>query len=350
MHPQRTFVALNSHNTPTAGFVTDTEWTFPAGACESAIAQAVGKEHFASFDAERIAVTLLGDSIYTNPLMLGFAWQRGRIPLSQAALMRAMELNGVQVANNQAAFEWGRRCAHDLAAVQAVFKATQVIEFVKHPSLDEIVAKRVEFLTGYQNAAYAEHYQNFVRKVQSAETPVGGDLALTRAVAKYLFKLMAYKDEYEVARLHTDGAFRVKLDAMFEGDFKLKFHLAPPLLASRNEKGELQKSQFGPWMYRAFKLLAQFKGLRGGVLDIFGYTAERREERALILEYRQDIEGLLGTLGQTNRDLAVAFARVPEQIRGYGHVKARHLKSVRLEWQQLLVRYRQNCASADHAP
>jgi indolepyruvate ferredoxin oxidoreductase len=349
MHPERTFVALNSHNTPTAGFVTDTEWTFPAGACESAIAQAVGKDHFASFDAERIAVAVIGDSIYTNPLMLGFAWQKGRIPLSQAALMKAMELNGVQVANNQAAFEWGRRCAHDLVAVQALFKATQVIEFVKRPSLDETVSKRVEFLTGYQNAAYAEQYQSFVRKVQAAETPLGGDLALTKAVAKYLFKLMAYKDEYEVARLHTDGAFRAKVKSMFEGDFKLNYHLAPPLLASRNDKGELQKSQFGPWIYRAFKVLALFKGLRGTALDIFGYTEERREERGLVRDYRRDVESLLATLSADNRSSAAEFARVPEQIRGYGHVKARNLHAARLQWKELLERYSQGTIAAGKA-
>ena len=339
MHPQRTFVALNSHSTPTASFVTNTEWAFPAGACESAIAQAVGKDHFASFDAEQIATAVLGDSIYTNPLLLGFAWQKGRIPLSHAALMRAMELNGVQVANNQAAFEWGRRCAYDLPAVQALFKATQVIEFVKRPSLEETVTKRVEFLTAYQNAAYAEQYHRFVRRVQAAETPLGGDLALTKAVAKYLFKLMAYKDEYEVARLHTDGTFRAKVDAMFEGDFKLNYHLAPPLLASRNDKGELQKKQFGPWMYRAFKVLARLKGLRGTALDIFGYTEERREERALVRDYRRDVDSMLVTLDAGNRDTAAALARVPEQIRGYGHVKARNLEAARKQWKDLLDRY-----------
>lgn len=349
MHPERTFVALNNHNTPTAGFVTNTEWAFPGGACESAIAQAVGAEHFASFDAERIATAVLGDSIYTNPLLLGFAWQKGRIPLSQAALMRAMELNGVQVANNQAAFEWGRRCAHDLASVQALFKATQVIEFVKRPSLDETVAKRVEFLTGYQNATYAEQYQGFVRKVQAAETPLGGDLALTKAVAKYLFKLMAYKDEYEVARLHTDGSFRAKVESMFEGDFKLNYHLAPPLLASRNDKGELQKSQFGPWMYRAFKVLAQFKGLRGTPMDIFGYTEERREERALVRDYLRDVESMLSTLNADNRGAAAEFARLPEQIRGYGHVKARNLHAARLQWKELLERYSQGVVALDKA-
>ena len=159
----------------------------------------------ASFDAEQVAVQLIGDSIYTNPLLLGFAWQKGRVPLAYASLIRAIELNGVQVENNKAAFEWGRRCAHNLAEVQALFKAAQVIEFVKKPSLAEMLNKRIAFLTAYQNAAYAQAYQDFVEKVRAAEAPLG-KTTLTEAVTRYLFKLMAYKDEYEVARLHTDKA------------------------------------------------------------------------------------------------------------------------------------------------
>jgi indolepyruvate ferredoxin oxidoreductase len=189
----------------------------------------VGAELVGSFDAEQVAVQLLGDSIYTNPLLLGFAWQKGRVPLSHAALMRAMELNGVQIDNNKAAFEWGRRCAHDLAAVQSLFAAAQVIEFVKKPGLTEMVAKRVEFLTGYQDAAYAAQYRAFVDKVQAAEARLGSSTRLAEAVARYLFKLMAYKDEYEVARLHTDKAFTDKIAAMFEGDYRIVHHMAPPL-------------------------------------------------------------------------------------------------------------------------
>lgn len=168
------------------------------------------------------------------------------MPLTLASLMRAMELNGVQVENNKAAFEWGRRCAHDLPAVQALFQAAQVIQFVKKPALADMIAKRVDFLTGYQNAAYAADYQAFVQKVQAAEAQLGTTTRLTEAVARYLFKLMAYKDEYEVARLHTDKAFMDKIAAQFEGDFKLVHHLAPPLSAAKNEKGELVKSPIAP--------------------------------------------------------------------------------------------------------
>jgi indolepyruvate ferredoxin oxidoreductase len=208
MQQGRTYVALNTHGTPTAAFVKNPEWQFPGGSCEAAIRASVGDALVGAFDAEQVAEQLLGDSIYTNPLMMGYAWQAGRIPLSHAAIMRAIELNGVQIDNNKAAFEWGRRCAHDLAAVQALFKAQAVIQFVKRPSLADTIATRVAFLTGYQDAAYAAQYKAFVEKVQAAEAPLGGGTALTEAVARYLFKLMAYKDEYEVARLHTDAALQ----------------------------------------------------------------------------------------------------------------------------------------------
>ncbi len=340
MQPGRTFVALNTHGTPTATFVRNPDWQFPTGHCESAIAAAVGAELVGSFDAEQVAVQLLGDSIYTNPLMLGYAWQKGRVPLTHASLMRAMELNGVQVENNKAAFEWGRRCAHDLAAVQALFQAAQVIQLVRKPALADMLAQRVEFLTGYQNAAYAAQYQSFVHKVQAAEAPLGSSMRLAEAVARYLFKLMAYKDEYEVARLHTDKAFTDKIAAQFEGDYKLVHHLAPPLMAQRNSKGELVKRPFGPWMRSAFGLLARMKGLRGTAFDIFGRTEERRTERALIQQYRACVEELLQGLTPERLALAVQIASIPEDIRGYGHVKERHLQAARARWDALMAQWR----------
>ncbi|GAA4426149.1 indolepyruvate ferredoxin oxidoreductase family protein [Acidovorax lacteus] len=346
MQPGRTYVALNSHGTPTAAFVNNPNWQFPGASCDDALAAAVGAEGVGRFDAEEVAVQLLGDSIYTNPIMLGYAWQKGRIPLTLASLMRAMELNGVQVDNNKAAFEWGRRCAHDLAAVRALYQAAQVIAFVKKPSLAEMVAKRVEFLTGYQNAAYAGEYQAFVAKVQAAEAPLGNGTRLTEAVARYLFKLMAYKDEYEVARLHTDAAFTAKIEGMFEGDYKVVHHLAPPMLARKNERGELVKQAYGPWMRKAFGLLARLKGLRGTAFDPFGRTEERRTERALIAEYRACIEELLRSLTADNLALAVEIARIPEDIRGYGHVKERHLAAARPRWAALMERWRNPAASA----
>ena len=341
MQPGRTYVALNTHGTPAAAFVHNPNWQFPADGCDAAVAATVGRELVGAFDAEQVASQLLGDSIYTNPLMLGYAWQKGRVPLSRAALMRAMELNGVQIDNNKAAFEWGRRCAHDLAAVQALFAAAQVIQFVKKPGIAELVDKREQFLTAYQNASYAAEYRAFVDKVRAAEGQHGSSTKLTEAVARYLFKLMAYKDEYEVARLHTDASFAAKIDGMFEGDYRVVHHLAPPVLAKTNDKGELVKKSYGPWMRKAFRVLARMKGLRGTAFDPFGRTEERRTERALIVEYRACIDELLSGLTADNLALAAEVARIPEDIRGYGHVKERHLKAARAKWAGLMGEWRQ---------
>ncbi|CAB5644768.1 indolepyruvate ferredoxin oxidoreductase family protein [Comamonas aquatica] len=348
MQNGRTFVALNSHGTPTAAFVHNPDWQFPGGSCEAAIAGAVGPGLVGCFDAEQAAVQLLGDSIYTNPLMLGYAWQKGRVPLTRAALMRAMELNGVQVANNQAAFEWGRRCAHNLAEVEALYRTAQVIQFVKKTGLQELVAQREQFLTGYQNAAYAAQYRSFVDQVQAAEGRLGSSTRLTEAVARYLFKLMAYKDEYEVARLHTDPAFTAKIADMFDGDYKLVHHLAPPLSAAKDAQGHLVKKSYQPWIRSAFGVLAKLKGLRGTPLDLFGRTAERQTERALIVEYRDCIAQLLPQLTADKLELAVQIARIPEDIRGYGHVKERHLAAARSKWQGLMQQWQAPQPGAQH--
>ena len=346
MQPGRTYVALNSHAAPTATFVGNPDWQSPAARCATALAEAVGHGALGSFDAEKASTALLGDSIYANPMMLGYAWQKGRVPLSHASLMRAMELNGVQVARNQEAFEWGRRCAHDLEAVRALYQASQVIQFVKKPSLEEMLDKRVEFLTAYQNAAYAQQYRDFVAKVRAAEEPLAQGTRLSQAVARYLFKLMAYKDEYEVARLHTEAAFTQKISEMFEGDYKLVHHLAPPGFAKKDEQGHLLKKSYGPWMRKAMGWLAGMKGLRGTALDPFGRTEERRTERALIVEYRQCIETLLAGLTADKLALAVEIASIPEDIRGYGHVKEHHLAAARIKWQSLMTRWNGSAAAA----
>jgi indolepyruvate ferredoxin oxidoreductase len=350
MRAGRTHVALNSNSAPTAAFVKNADWVNPSAQCVADIARAVGTEQVAAFDADALAIQVLGDSIYTNPMMLGFAWQKGWIPLQLASLMRAIELNAVAVVQNKAAFEWGRRAAHDSAKVQKTLNPGQVIAFTPRikQTLEVLVQRRTAFLTDYQNAAYAQSYASFVDTVRAAEAALGlGDkLPLTEAVARYLFKLMAYKDEYEVARLHTDPGFQAKVNAMFEGNFTLQYHLAPPLLARKNDQGELQKVNFGPWMRTAFKVLASLKGLRGTALDVFGRTDERRQERALIGEYRAAVESMLPTLSAANRDAAAAFARVPEQIRGYGHIKARHLAAARTQWDTLLALYQQPQAQA----
>jgi indolepyruvate ferredoxin oxidoreductase len=341
MQGGRTYVALNSHGTPTAAFVRDPNWQFPQGGCEAALEQTVGSQAVGSFDAEEVAVQLLGDSIYTNPMILGYAWQKGRVPLTRAAIRRAIELNGVQVENNLAAFEWGRHCAHDTAAVRALYQARQVIQIVKKPSLDELVARRVEFLRAYQDAAYAQQYLQFVERVRAAEAPLGSGTRLAEAVARYLFKLMAYKDEYEVARLHTDPAFEARIAQMFEGDYKLVHHLAPPAIAKRNARGELVKQPFQPWVRTAMRALARLKFLRGTAFDPFGRTEERRTERALVGQYRACIEELLPALAAGNLAQAAEIARLPEEIRGYGHVKERHLAAARAKWDKLMVAWRE---------
>jgi len=239
--------------------------------------------------------------------------------------------------------------------VAALFKTAQVIEFVKKPSLDEMIAKRVEFLTGYQDADYAAQYRAYVAKVRAAEAAAGtadNSTRLTEAVARYLFKLMAYKDEYEVARLHTDAAFTAKIESMFEGDYKLVHHLAPPLTAKRNAKGELVKRPFGPWLRKGFGVLAKLKTLRGTPLDVFGHTEERRTERKLIDEYRASVDEVLrGGLAAGERlALAVEIARIPETIRGYGHVKVRHLVAARGKWDGLMQQWRAGAAASASPP
>jgi len=206
--------------------------------------------------------------------------------------------------------------------------------------VEALVARRAEFLTGYQNAAYAEEYKAFVGRVQQVESAVGKSTGLAETVARYLFKLMAYKDEYEVARLHTDRTFLDRVEGMFEGDYKLNYHLAPPLLAKKNTKGQLQKQKFGPWMLTGFRFLAKLKGLRGTALDVFGRTEERKTERALIGEYRASIEEVLKGLRADNHALALEIASLPEQIRGYGHVKERNLAAARTRWTELMGKWR----------
>ncbi|MDO9217544.1 MAG: 2-oxoacid:acceptor oxidoreductase family protein, partial [Lacisediminimonas sp.] len=287
MGEQRTRAAINSHGTPTAAFVRNPDWQFPAQPARAEIERACGSGQADFLDATRLATALMGDSIATNMFMLGYAWQKGWLPLSEAAIARAIVLNDVSVEFNQQSFHWGRVAAHDLPAVERIAQANvpaQVIEFRRSPGLEDVIATRERFLLAYQDAAYARQYRGLVDRVRQAELALGEpgrSLRLSEAVAKYLFKLMAYKDEYEVARLHANTGFEAKIAAMFEGDYKIRFHLAPPLLAKRDANGHLQKKEYGPWMMKAFRALAAMRFLRGTVLDVFGYTEERRTERAL---------------------------------------------------------------------
>ena len=337
----RTHIALNAHATPTAAFVKNADWQDPSLACVAEIERAAGSG-VSAFDADTVATRLMGDSLYTNPVMLGYAWQKGWLPLERGSLLRAIELNAVAVEQNKTAFEWGRHAAHDWAAVQALLGGEQVLQWQRATPLDEVIARRAAFLGEYQNAAYARRYQDFVARVQAAEAALG-KTTLTLAVAKNLFKLMSYKDEYEVARLQRDRAFLARIQSQFEGDFQVHYHLAPPLLARRNERGELQKRKFGPATRWAFQLLSACKGLRGTPLDIFGFTSERKQERALIADYRGSIEEVLAALAPHNHAAALQLAQVPEQIKGFGHVKERNALAARARWTEAMAAFR--CAA-----
>ena len=337
--PGRTVAVINTHQQPPGPFAQNPDWQFPAEQIRSLIEESVGgRSHF--IDATRLATALLGDSIATNLFMLGFAFQKGLIPLQEESILKAIELNGVAVDFNKQAFNWGRRAALNLAQVESIALPAKPIVVQMPQNLETLIRRRVAFLTEYQNTVYAKRYEDLVAKVRDAEAASGTGEALSKAVAKYLFKLMAYKDEYEVARLYTSGDFEKRLKDSFEGDFKVTYNLAPPLLAKHDAKGHLVKARYGSWMNAAFKVLAKFKGLRGTALDPFGYTAERKMERGLVQDYETLIVELLVNMTQKNYPTAVKLASLPEQIRGFGHVKERNVAAVSLERDRLLQQFR----------
>ena len=338
MREGQTQVVMNSHHAPTAAFISRPDWEFPAQQCESSIQRTVGQERCAIVDAQSLAEQLLGDAIFANPLLLGVAWQRGLIPLTRQSIFLAMELNAVAVEKNKQAFDWGRRAALDPELLRRA-PDTQPIRFLPRSSLESRIEKRKAFLSSYQNAQYAETYTEFVARVQSAEQALGQGLRLTEAVMRGLFKLMAYKDEYEVARLHTDREFLDQIARDFEPGYRIAHYLAPPLLSRRNLRGELIKRRFGPWVRPLMSMLAALRFLRGSPLDVFGYTEERRAERALIAQYRDCIESLLSDLSAENLELAIKIAAIPDSIRGYGHVKERHLQTARGQWTSLMQQW-----------
>ncbi len=327
---------VNSHEAATAEFTRNPDAQVPGAAMREAIIEAVGAAKTQFVDATRLATRLLGDSIATNLFMLGYAYQKGLVPVSAEAINKAIELNGVAVQLNQQAFLWGRRAAHDLAAVERL-AAPKVVEAPRCQSLEEIVEDRAQRLSAYQNAAYAARYHELVERVRQADTDA--EQRLSKAVARYYFKLLAYKDEYEVARLYSDAAFRKQLEAQFEGDYQLQFHLAPSWLSKPDPvTGQPRKRAFGPWMFKAFAVLARFKFLRGTLLDPFGHSAERKLERELIEDYEATVAYLLAELNAGNYRTAVALAEIPEQIRGYGHVKEAALAKAREQAAQLKAR------------
>jgi indolepyruvate ferredoxin oxidoreductase len=349
IRPDRTRILVNSDVAPTATFIHTPNWRPPVADLNAVLQGAAGSGNVETIDAAELALGLLGDAIYANALMMGYAYQKGWIPLGQAALERAIELNGQQVTHNLAAFAWGRRAAVSLSEVQALIGTASIVEMKRPVSeLEALVTVRTKFLTQYQNARYAAQYKELVDKVAQAERAATGTTRLATAVARYYFKLMAYKDEYEVARLYSDGEFLNKINAQFEGDWKLNFYLAPPLLAKRDAQGHLVKRAFGPGMLKAFTLLARLRFLRGTALDLFGYTAERCAERELIREYRDTLTTILSKLNRGNLDAAVALASLPEEVSGYGHIKEEAMAKAAQQRVQLLRQFSAAVVSLDN--
>ncbi len=392
----RSNVVLNSYEAMPGTFTTRPDMQFPAADIISAVRTALGGRDPLIIDATQIATALIGDAIAANLFILGYAWQQGFVPISFDAIMRAVELNGAAVEMNKTAFAWGRLAVIDLPAVveaagivrnaptaaestpnalrllaptaseghesglDAQRTSLRSADELRHVpanassrdwfmplddtrlsrSLDEVIARRISFLSDYQNIIYAKRYGDFIAKVRDTEQKKApGSTDLSEAVARYAFKLMAYKDEYEVARLYTTGDFQKRVAQQFEGDYKMKFNLAPPLLSKKNADGHLIKKEYGPWVFTIFKVMAKLRFLRGSAFDIFGRTEERKMERKLIEDYFATVEGLLGKLDAGNVALATEIASIPEHIRGYGHVKEAHFHKAKAREAELLLKY-----------
>ena len=342
LNRETSHAVVNSHLSPTAEFTRNADAVFPLHAMQQSILDELEPERGHFVDATKLATALLGDAIFANFFLLGVAYQQGLVPLGAAAIEQAIELNGVAVEQNRQALLWGRRYALDPAAVRraaGLDRERQADD--DETGLDDLLARFAASLTAYQDRALATRFLAAVERVRAAEETwrqrsTDGELPLTEAVARSYHKLLAYKDEYEVARLFSNGDFERALDARFEGDYRLRFHLAPPLLARRDpHTGRPRKREFGGWVMPLFRLLAKLKKLRGGAFDPFGYSAERRAERALIVDYERDLERLLANLGPDNLDAAIAIARLPQKIRGFGPVKLAGIESAAEQRQRL---------------
>ncbi|MEM8659727.1 MAG: DUF6537 domain-containing protein, partial [Pseudomonadota bacterium] len=331
----RTHTVVNQAEVPTSAFVHDPDAIFPTSAMQDKIRSEAGADDCHFVDATAIATALLGNSIAANLFLLGFAWQHGLVPVSSSALEQAIELNAVAVDFNKQAFQWGRRFAHQ---PKQVLSAAGLLNDQSAPlDLDAVIADRSARLTQYQNAKYAQRFRQLVARVREADPRATDDDSLTMQVARNLYKLMAYKDEYEVARLYSDPAFIEGLREQFDGDFSLRFNMAPPLFSKKDPlTGHPRKREFGPWMMMAFRMLARFKGLRGTAFDVFGYTAERRQERLDIAEYESLIDDVRAYLDVENYDTACALAALPAKLRGYGHVKDNNREKLAPQREQLL--------------
>jgi indolepyruvate ferredoxin oxidoreductase len=346
----RTFAVVNSAVIPTGDFTRMPDWDPDAANLLARIqARTGGVLH--AVDAERIATALLGDSIATNMFLLGFAWQHGRVPVTLASLERAIELSGVDVAFNRSSFDWGRRMAVEpdavLRAAEGPAEGATVVAFAprKLHRLEDILADRVRRLTAYQDARYAARYQALVEKARAKDDELGAGGSLARAVARSYYKLLANKDEYEVARLFSAPEFKRQLQGQFEGDYKLHFHLGAWPLARRDVRtGEMRKRELGPWILKAMGVLQHLRRLRGTPLDPFRNTPERKLATQLLARYEADISHILDHARVAAA--ATALASWPDKVRGYGGVRERHAQAVAKEREVLRDRVLQAHAEA----
>ena len=343
MRERITTVVANSHDAVTADFTHNPDLALPMERMKRALQKRAGAEATHFIDAHHYAGTLIGDTIAANMFLLGYALQLGQIPLSAAALEEAIRLNRVAVEGNIRAFRWGRLAAHDRDTIDEIIRPRVVALPDQRLSsdLDDVIERRVQYLTAYQNAAYAERYRarvEAVRRLEARHAPQSS--ALTLAVARNYFKLLAFKDEYEVARLFTDGSFERQLEAQFEGDYHLEFHMAPPLLEKTDPAtGAPRKRRFGPWMLAALKVLAALRRLRGTPLDPFRFSADRRLERRLLRDYEAMLDELAEHLSADTIGVAVALAELPETIRGFGHIKAASAEAADARRRELLEKF-----------
>ncbi len=331
MDKTTTRVWANRDVTPTSAFIRDRSKRFDSSLLAGRVKSSSAA--FDEIDAEALSQLYFNDAIYTNMIMAGYAWQKGSLPISLRGIYRAIRLNGTNIDDNMGAFDLGRIAAH---APDRLLKTEDPRGEVRALSLDALIDDRARRLTDYQNAAYASQYRDLVARVRAAETEAGLGERLSMAVARFGYKVMAYKDEYEVARLWTDGAFDAYLSKRFKGG-KIHYHLAPPVLARKDNNGHFEKKRFGAWMKVSFRLLKRFKFLRGTHLDPFGWTEERRAERALRDEYITTMGGLLDRLTDRNHDLAIQIAEIPDDIRGYGHVKEAAMDKAALARAELMA-------------
>jgi indolepyruvate ferredoxin oxidoreductase len=339
----RTALVVNEHVAPTADFASHPDLDLSPAAMQEALRRSAGEEACRFLPATELATALFGDAIAANLFLLGYALQSGRLPVGLAALERAIELNGRAVATNLRALAWGRLAAHDYAAVERTARpGLRPAEAAPAATLEAMVERRADFLRGYQGASLARRYRERVARVAAHErerTP--GHRGLAEAVARYYFKLLAYKDEYEVARLWTDGSFRAQLEREFESWDRIELHLAPQIANPRDpDTGRARKWVLGPWVFRGLGVLAKLKFLRGTPLDPFGWTPHRRRERQLIRDYEARIDELLAGLSPGKHELAVEIASLPEHVRGFDLVKEAHLAAATAREQQLLAAFR----------